>query len=190
MQKAKRALLQSIFWHCAIDLCSPKPPAQNFGWKKVNGKWKPHWSDLPVVIDSLRKLISCGCKKRCTGNCKCIQFVGLDCIPSCACYHKGCNKKGDIWSSQTSLVIICFYCLKYDYLLIQLFWFYVWKLMHSIQWMSSGISISSCPWIETYIYIYMLFNTFVDFASYGITYLYHLYALIFYFEGYCSSSMI
>ena len=96
MQKAKRALLQSIFWHCAIDLCSPKPPAQNFGWKKVNGKWKPHWSDLPVVIDSLRKLISCGCKKRCTGNCKCIQFVGLDCTPSCACYHKGCNKKGDI----------------------------------------------------------------------------------------------
>ena len=95
-RQRERALLQSIFWHCAIDLCSPKPPAQNFGWKKVNGKWKPHWSDLPVVIDSLRKLISCGCKKRCTGNCKCIQFVGLDCTPSCACYHKGCNKKGDI----------------------------------------------------------------------------------------------
>ena len=39
-------------------------------------------------------------------------------------------------------------------------------------------------------YINILFNTFVDFESYGITYLYHLYALIFYFEGYCSSLMI
>ena len=38
MQKAKRALLQNIFWHSALDLCPPKPPAQNFSWKKVNGK--------------------------------------------------------------------------------------------------------------------------------------------------------
>ena len=41
-EKAKRALLQSISWHYALDLCPPKLPAQNFGWKKVNGKWKPH----------------------------------------------------------------------------------------------------------------------------------------------------
>ena len=96
MQKAKRALLQSIPWHYALDLCPPKPPAQNFGWKKVNGKWKPHWSDLSIVVDSIRNLISCGCKKRCTGNCKCIQFVGLECTPACACYHKGCSRKEDI----------------------------------------------------------------------------------------------
>ena len=64
VQKAQRALFQSIIWH--------KPSTQNFGWKKVNGKWKPHWPGLPVVVNSLRKLISSGCKKRCTGNCKCI----------------------------------------------------------------------------------------------------------------------
>ena len=26
MQNAKRALLQIIFWHSALDLCPPKPP--------------------------------------------------------------------------------------------------------------------------------------------------------------------
>ena len=36
-------------------------------------------------------------------------------------------------------------------------------------------------------HINMLFNTFVDFASYGITYLYHMYELVFYFEEYCFS---
>ena len=96
LQKTNRALLASIPWHHALDISPPKPNPQNLGWKKENGRWKPHWSDLPIVVDALKKLIRCGCKKKCTGNCKCIQYVGLDCTPACACYHTGCSRKENI----------------------------------------------------------------------------------------------
>ena len=82
LKKVKRAILTCITWHHALDLCSPKLDPQNLGWKKENGKWKPHWSDLPIVVDAMKTLISCGRKKKCTGNCKCVQFVGLDCTPA------------------------------------------------------------------------------------------------------------
>ena len=93
LQKCKRAVLASISWHSACDKEPPKPDAAAFGWKKENGRWMPHWSDLPIVMNAIKELISCGCKKKCVGKCKCLQFPGLDCTPACACYHGGCSRK-------------------------------------------------------------------------------------------------
>ena len=93
LQKCKRAVLASIPWHSACDKEPPKPDAAAFGWKKENGRWMPHWSDLPIVMNAIKELISCGCKKKCVGKCKCLQFPGLDCTPACACYHGGCSRK-------------------------------------------------------------------------------------------------
>jgi hypothetical protein len=45
-----------------IDVFTPS----NWGWKKENGVWVPHWTSLAPIAASCRELLKCGCKKNCS----------------------------------------------------------------------------------------------------------------------------
>ena len=94
-QHILRAILLSRKWHKALELRPELPSPSNWGWNKNKDNiWVPHWSDDLIVADALQKLIRCGCKKRCSGNCTCCQY-GLPCTPLCKCYLLGCSKISD-----------------------------------------------------------------------------------------------
>ena len=58
------------------------PSPLNYGWTYKEDKTSnmPKWSELPVVVDVLRQLVKCKCKKPCSGNCKC-NTMDLKCTP-------------------------------------------------------------------------------------------------------------
>ena len=62
------------------------PDVEEWGWKLVDGKLVPHWSDLPEATLAIRDLIKCMCKsdKGCRGRCKCNQ-ADLPCTELCKC---------------------------------------------------------------------------------------------------------
>lgn len=94
-QHVLRAILLSVKWHKALELKPDLPSPSEWGWTKdKNGTWIPHWSDDPIVADTLQELIRCGCQKRCSGNCTCCQF-GLPCTPLCGCHLLGCSRLSD-----------------------------------------------------------------------------------------------
>ena len=67
----KRAVLAANLWSQAgMKHPVSLDPKEN-GWKWINNKWIPVWSDLPDVSKECRMLVSCACFKSCTGNCKC-----------------------------------------------------------------------------------------------------------------------
>ena len=47
---------QSMISHQAL------PDVEEWGWKLVDGKLVPHWSDLPEATLAIRDLIKCMCK--------------------------------------------------------------------------------------------------------------------------------
>ena len=48
------------------------PCPSDWGWsKKAEGGWEVCWTILPEASQVCRKLIHCGCKKGCRGQCKC-----------------------------------------------------------------------------------------------------------------------
>ena len=67
-------------WNQALipDPDLPSPAA--WGWKKDQTGWQPVWTTLPEASQSCSELIiRCGCKKGCTGRCKCFKAT-LKCI--------------------------------------------------------------------------------------------------------------
>ena len=79
VQHVKRSVLQAGHtWGQALSRIQNLPTPSNWGWKKENDVWVPHWTSLAPIAASCQELLKCGCKKNCSGNCKCFRS-GLTC---------------------------------------------------------------------------------------------------------------
>eukprot|EP00795_Rhopilema_esculentum_P005341 gene5341-513_t len=84
-QHSKRATYQGgIIWGQTMNPVLHAPSPVNWGWFEVNGSWKIHWTDLPPIAKSCEELTKCGCKRACTGRCRCFRS-GLSCTGLCSC---------------------------------------------------------------------------------------------------------
>lgn len=83
-QHIKRVCYQSNCWNQALIPYSDLPSPADWGWKKDQTGWQPVWTTLPEASRSCSELIRCGCKKGCTGRCKCFK-VALKCTALCFC---------------------------------------------------------------------------------------------------------
>ena len=59
VEHTKRAVLQANIWHQIDRKETNELDPASFGWRVIEGKWKPHWSDLPEVSSICRELIKC-----------------------------------------------------------------------------------------------------------------------------------
>lgn len=69
---------QTLVPHCTL------PSPSDWGWVENDGQFEPLWTTLPEAAKSCYELISCRCKTRCGGNCKCTKAV-LKCTALCSC---------------------------------------------------------------------------------------------------------
>ena len=96
-QHVKRAILQSSFyWHRALSAQQEIPDFSGWGWQKDNtSTWQPIWTTLDDASVACTTMLHCGCKKACTGRCKCNR-AGVRCTALCKC-GGGCfnNEGGD-----------------------------------------------------------------------------------------------
>ena len=83
-QHIKRASHQSNCWNLALIPDPDLPSPADWGWKKDQTGWQPVWTNLPEASQSCSELIRCGCKKGCTGRCKCFK-AALKCTALCFC---------------------------------------------------------------------------------------------------------
>ena len=67
-QHIKRACYQANCWNQALV---PRQQMPDWEWIKEATGWQPLWSDHSSK--SCHELIKCGCKKGCTGHCKCAK---------------------------------------------------------------------------------------------------------------------
>ena len=83
-QHIKRACYQANIWNQSLiskpELLNPS----DWGWTKDTSGWQPLWTTLPEAAKSFQELIHCGCKKLCTGHCKC-KKAALKCTALCWC---------------------------------------------------------------------------------------------------------
>lgn len=95
----KQHVLHSVYqaahiWRQALDKQPSLPNPGDWGWDKTLGNvWHPLWTLLGQAQEHCYELIHCGCKKSCTGNCKCSK-ASLSCTALCACDGK-CYKEND-----------------------------------------------------------------------------------------------
>ena len=86
IQHIKRAAYQA--GHCwgQMMVAAPELPSPgDWGWKrKETGGWEVHWTTLPEATQACRELLRCGCKKGCSGKCKCFK-AELNCTALCHC---------------------------------------------------------------------------------------------------------
>ena len=78
IQLAPRSILQSSKWLHSFS--------------KLENEMIPLWTDLPQTSNVCREHIKCGCKKGCTGRCKCLTS-DLKCSELCQCFGKCTNGK-------------------------------------------------------------------------------------------------
>ncbi|CAG2249487.1 unnamed protein product [Mytilus edulis] len=73
-------------WGQAVTHDQHLPSPGDWEWVKENadGMWIPHWTQLAAIAASCQELHKCGCKKTCSGNCKCYK-AGLTCTTLCSC---------------------------------------------------------------------------------------------------------
>ncbi|KAG0720495.1 hypothetical protein GWK47_048390 [Chionoecetes opilio] len=83
-QHIKRASLQGNCWNQTLVLNPELPIPSDWGWTKEASGLQPLWTTLPEASKSCHELIHCGCKKGCTGRCKCTK-AALKCTALCAC---------------------------------------------------------------------------------------------------------
>jgi hypothetical protein len=85
IQHIKRATYQA--GHCwgQLMIASPELPSPSeWGWsKKAEGGWEAYWTALPEATQACRELLRCGCKKGCSGRCRCNK-AALQCTALCA----------------------------------------------------------------------------------------------------------
>ena len=68
------------------------PSMERNGWQlKAGGGIEPVRCMVPPAPSAVLELIKCGCKKTCSGNCKCAKN-NLPCTPLCKCYAWSCNR--------------------------------------------------------------------------------------------------
>ena len=84
VEHTKRAVLQANIWHQIDRKETNELDPASFGWRAIEGKWKPHWSDLPEVSNMCHELIKCGCRQCKPSSCKCRQ-EDLPCSLLCKC---------------------------------------------------------------------------------------------------------
>ena len=73
VKHTRRDVLQANIWHQIYRKETNKLDPESFGWRVIEGNWKPHWSDLPEVSSICRELIKCGCRQCKPTSCKCRQ---------------------------------------------------------------------------------------------------------------------
>ena len=83
-QHVRRAALQANCWEQMFEPSPTLPQPDKCGWISVDGTWQPKWSDLPEVVETLRILVKCGCKKGCKKACKCSRSQ-MKCTALCYC---------------------------------------------------------------------------------------------------------
>ena len=91
LQHTKRAVYQAgHIWTNVLVLKPVLRRPSDWGWERdVNG-WKPVWTLLPQAQQICYELIHCGCKKGCTGRCKCVR-ASLVCTALWNC-GRACNQ--------------------------------------------------------------------------------------------------
>ena len=95
-QHLKRCLLQGAYiWGQVLQRCQEIPDYEDWGWVKVvraavGNQLVPFWTTLSDVSKGCSILTRCGCKKSCTGNCKCSK-ANLHCTTLCHCQGTCCN---------------------------------------------------------------------------------------------------
>ena len=82
----RSSYIAGYVWEQSIVANQVLPDAEEWGWKMVDGKLVPHWTDLPDATIASRQLIKCSCnpEKGCKGRCKCVQS-DLPCTELCKC---------------------------------------------------------------------------------------------------------
>ena len=94
LQHAKRAAYQAgCIWAASFMRAPENEDLEDWGWKIVDERVKPHWTDLSAISDQSRDLIKCGCTKGCKSRCKC-RIDSLPCTELCAC-HGDCTEQVD-----------------------------------------------------------------------------------------------
>ena len=83
-QHVKRALLQaSFYWSQTTSVKLNIPNFGMWGWNSSTTKtWEPYWTHLPDASTACAILLRCGCKKSCSGRCKCFKS-GVSSQPHC-----------------------------------------------------------------------------------------------------------
>src|SRR6218665_53616 len=90
LQHVKRTIYQAVHcWGNCLNKQPHFPDPIEWGWTTAGESWVPQWMTLPEVSRSCSELIHCGCKKGCTGRCKCVKSH-LVCTALCQC---GCGDK-------------------------------------------------------------------------------------------------
>lgn len=85
VQHILRSVLQASKWHQCLNKQHDSRDPCLWGWKRLNeNEMQPFWTTLPEASSVCRELIKCGCKKGCTGNCKC-RKAALECTELCQC---------------------------------------------------------------------------------------------------------
>lgn len=85
IQHIRRAILQAVIcWSHSLEKQHENCDASDWGWCYVENRWQPIWMTLPEVAKSCRELISCTCKKGCSGRCSCHK-ANLSCTALCHC---------------------------------------------------------------------------------------------------------
>ena len=84
IQHILRSAIQSSKWcQCLNAEHDSRDPCQ-CGWQKTEQTMEPKWTTLPEASTVCRELIRCGCKKGCSGKCKC-STADLECTELCQC---------------------------------------------------------------------------------------------------------
>ena len=76
-------------WGKMLQATIGMPSAGNWGWVNPSN-WRSRWTTLPEASAATRELIRCGCKKVCTGHCKC-KKAALKCAVLCLCGGEHCD---------------------------------------------------------------------------------------------------
>ena len=93
VEHVKRATYQGgHIWGQALQNQPDLPSPSEWGWERTpTSSWTPKWTTLEQVQAMCQELISCNCKKSCTGLCKCYK-ANLACTSLCFC-EGSCFKK-------------------------------------------------------------------------------------------------
>ena len=92
-QHIKRTILVTAYiWHVAFRKMLETPPPGSYGWEwnERLKQWAPYWTELDDASKACSILLHCGCKKSCSGNCKCAK-AGKRCTALCKC-EAGCSR--------------------------------------------------------------------------------------------------
>ena len=84
-QHIKRAAYQAGFCWAQMMVRTPVIPSpSDWGWVHSENGWDICWTTLSEATVACPQLLRCGCKKGCTGQCKCVK-ASLQCTALCCC---------------------------------------------------------------------------------------------------------